>query len=275
MSSVKKQHSQLVNEETYVKTSRFITQDWLQKVDRIPETIFLLSLITFITSFGPPILTMYVPRDERLLISYGEIADLLTPFLVTGVVIFLLWQIYSLQTASELDIPNLVPLGLFVLSAILMINGHGIHLSANALSHYLKEQDIGISFRLNYMYDEIVSHYMWHIGGFNLSVSAALFQLKYPAYVRRQSLVLLLFSAMIYAFTFTFATIEGGTMFIITPLTVFCLLGFLIVIGKYKLSVIMRPVVFFFLLSNLMMLFGWIIYGIVFGGFPSPIEMLR
>jgi hypothetical protein len=217
---------------------------------------------------------MKIPRNGQLLISIGEIADLFTPFFVTSIAICLMWQIYVLKTAIELSISDLFPMGLFVFSAILMINGHGIHLSANSLSHLI-EQGSGISYKLNYLFDEIISHYMWHVGAFCLSMSVAIFQLKYPTMVNRRAFIILLFSASVYAFTFTFATIEGGTMLAITPLSISSLFAFVFVIARYKLSLSERPVVVFFLLTSILMLFGWTAYSIAFAGFPSPVDMLK
>lgn len=134
-------------------------------------------------------------------------------------------------------------------------------------------QSHGDVYQLNHLYDEVISHYMWHLGAFGLSASMALYQLKYPLGRNGVGVLSLLPPSLLYAFTFAFATIEGGTVPVILPLVLVGLLGYSVVVRRRALSLRQRPVLVFFMLCSLLMLLGWLAYAITWGDFTPPSEL--
>ena len=240
----------------------------------VRKALYLLSLTVFLTSFGPPLLTASVARSHPAGLSLGEAVDLSTPFLVIGGIVLLWALIRRTQLGADLEHSDWLAFGSAAFSAVLMTGGHGIHLSSNSLSHFLNLQEHGDIFLLNHLYDEVISHYMWHVGAFGLSASVALYQLKYPLGSGRVTTTSLLAASALYAGTFTFATIEGDTVPAVLPLTLLVSALFLVIVRRHELPLQHRPVVLFFLLCSGLMLLGWLAYAVAFGGFVPPTELL-
>ena len=240
----------------------------------IRKALYILSLIVFLTSFGPPILTEIVPRSNPVAISLGEAIDLLTPFFFIGGIILVLEQIRRRRAGQDLGYSDAFPFGLAIIFGILMTSGQGMHLSSNSLSHFLSERNHGDIYWLNYLYDEVISHYMWHVGAFGLSAAVALYQLKYPLKGPSVSTLSLLPAAVLVAFTFAFASTEGETIPAIMPMTLIGLLGYMTVIKLRGLSLAQRPMLMFSILYYVLMLLAWSAYAIAFGGFMPPLTLL-
>jgi hypothetical protein len=118
-----------------------------------------------------------------------EWIDLLTPFAVVGTAALVLGR----------GLPTPV-FGVAVVAALLYVDGHGIHLAANAIRD---EEPTGNVEDVAHFWDEEWSHIEWHLGLFML---IAAFCLANRARPRLAAL-----SALLLGWTFFSNTVEGGT----------------------------------------------------------------
>jgi len=121
----------------------------------------------------------------------GAWVDLVTPFAV----VFAAAALLSTFAARAL------PLAL--VAALLYVDGHGIHLAANAIGN---EGPTGDARRVTHFWDEEWGHFEWHLGLFALLGAIALATRGAPV-GRRAAAV----SALMLGFTFFTSTVEGGT----------------------------------------------------------------
>lgn len=99
--------------------------------------------------------------DARLGVTYGELADLLTPFGVIGA---------SLLVLAVLR-PRAGALALAAAAAILYADGHGMHLAANSIN--ARQLPIDAARTANF-WDEQLGHIEWHAGLLGLMGAACL-----------------------------------------------------------------------------------------------------
>ena len=92
----------------------------------------------------------------------GEVLDILTPI----VLIPRYWLLYQLGLKNR---PALREGLLFMLFVGLWVEGQGMHLSANSIGNLLKDMPEGDVYILTHFYDEVLSHYLWHLGFVGLS----------------------------------------------------------------------------------------------------------
>jgi hypothetical protein len=115
--------------------------------------------VAFLVLFLAPPLLPY-RFDPYPLINWADVVDLATPVIL----IPLYWLLFVNAEA---------PIGLgwviaFLILASAWVEGHGIHLAANAIGHLLKDQP-GPAFDLTEFWDERFSHYVWHFAVLGLS----------------------------------------------------------------------------------------------------------
>jgi hypothetical protein len=114
-----------------------------------------------ITVFNSLIFTLIIPIAKslvkasccRLLKSGGNVA-----IEVSGVICMLAW-------------PSLSRLIIFIVFVAFRVAGQGMHLAANSIDNLLGQRGLGTGdiYKLTYFYDEVLSHYLWHIGIVGLS----------------------------------------------------------------------------------------------------------
>ncbi len=108
------------------------------------------------------------------LIKNGDILDLFTP-LVLIPLYWLLWQIHTHCSLSQKEML------IFLILAVLWVEGQGMHLAANSIGHLTNPDSRSELRQLTYFYDEILSHYIlafrasWLISTYNLSTVAKSF----------------------------------------------------------------------------------------------------
>ena len=132
----------------------------------------------------------------------GDVIDLLTPFALVGAAALAL---VSLQARGWILVAAFV-------AAILYVDGHGIHLSANSIgneSDALQDEDIV------HFWDEIFSHIESVIGWFGLIACICWAERRpgAPAGAQTSTRVVVL-TALLLGWTFFTSTVEGGTWFI-------------------------------------------------------------
>lgn len=128
----------------------------------------------------------------------GDWIDLLTPFAVIGTAAFVIGR-----GATTLA------LVIAVVGAVLYVDGHGIHLAANAIGH---EELTGEAKDVTHFWDEEWGHFEWHLGLFVLIASLALAERKRSIRIRPWAAVA---AAVLLGWTFFTSTVEGGTWWLV------------------------------------------------------------
>jgi hypothetical protein len=139
-------------------------------------------------------------------IGIHDATDLVTPFVVVAA---------ALATLLALRAPPRT-LAVAFLGAILYVDGHGIHLSANAINSHPSSGEAATS---AHFWDERFGHVWWHLGWFVLVGALALAESGRVTLSRRQTVaVVLLLGA-----TFFTNTVEGGDWWLeLAATAVFC-----------------------------------------------------
>jgi len=128
-------------------------------MNRLPRLILLFSILFLLFL----ILPAFLWNNCRIitLMSQGDALDILTPL----VLLPLYWLLFWYASGEKV---RLVGSLVFVLLAGLWAEGQGMHLSANSIGHLLNKID-GNAYILTVFYDEVLSHYLWHLGIFGLA----------------------------------------------------------------------------------------------------------
>jgi len=206
---------------------------------------------------APPLLSeQFYPY---LLMKIGDVLDIFTPL----VLLPLYWLLYHTGHKKPPSISGTV---LFVLLAAFWVEGQGMHLSANSIGHLLKGSESSDAYKLTNFYDEILSHYIWHIGIVGLSALLIFRQWKHPFTQDQIAVWPPVLSGIIHGFTFFVIVIEAGT----APLGLtFALLVVLFVLIWRRKGMRQRPLLTFFFVSfsvAAIFFIGWAIY---WGGLPE------
>ncbi len=196
------------------------------------------------------------------LMKVEDAFTLLTPI----VLIPFYWLLVKRATENQIGTTAMLA---FLILAVLWVDGHGMKLAANSIARLLDEAKDGPIWQLTYMYDEVLGHYIWHIGLMGLSVLLVLAEWPHPV-ATPSSLWSLGIAGFIYGFAFFLIVVEGQT----TPLGVpfaalFLLLGF--VLGRRQLS--SHPLLTFFLISCLVATLFFAGWGLYWGGLPEFSEV--
>lgn len=140
------------------------------------------------------------------LVNWADVVDLATPLVLIPVYWLLLADGRAALTTRWVV--------LFLVLAAAWVEGHGIHLIANATGHLLNGQS-GRAVDLNEFADEVFSHYVWH--GAALALSALILfraagddQAKGPVWMGATA-------ALIYGFAVFLVGDEGGTPPLVVP----------------------------------------------------------
>lgn len=235
--------------------------------------LFGLSLVLF--HILPPFLT----RIFLWPLSWGDSLDFLTPFAVIPFAYILysrLNRISQSSQRSESSLKSLNILAKVILAAgfISYVEGHGLHLSANSIARLLQEMKDTDLFRAVYLYDEIISHYIWIVGLFLVSSGLILIasNLSFKPPVRR-SLIFLCLGALFYGLTFMAEAVEGQTVIFAFPAAVVNFLVSLVLCLKRKREGRVNPILLFFFLAYLLSVILFSIWGISRAGFPQFSEL--
>ena len=110
------------------------------------------------------ILPAFLPGFLAWPVNQGDALDFLTPFVVVPAALavsFRLKRLWEAKMPSSGKTQVRVPWIVLVLGLLLYVDGHGIHLSANSIARLLEGQEGSSLFRGVYLYDEVISHFMW------------------------------------------------------------------------------------------------------------------
>ena len=208
-----------------------------------------------------------VPFQLYPLMSWQDVIDILAP-LVLIPIYFLLYRI-------DLKIPfNFSGLILFIVFATFWVAGHGMHLSANSINNLLAQSgmDTGNIYKLTYFLDEYLSHYIWHIGIVGLSALLVYRQWENPFIEGKAMLLPIVLGGLIYGFSYFLIIMEGNT----APLGVtFSIIVTLFILIWARKGLSQQPVVTFFLVSYALSTILFLIWGVMWGGLPPIMDVIK
>ena len=149
----------------------------------------------------------------------GDAVELLMPF----VLVPMYYLLYRSAEDWAFDPPSGPLTALFMVAAIIFIDGHGMHLAANSISHFLKGLPGSDAYAITYFYDEVLSHYMLRLG--TLGFAGVLLWRHYQPvkkgvnmwHIGRRQRLLLGVAAALYGLTVALAAIEGQTVLLDLP----------------------------------------------------------
>jgi hypothetical protein len=192
------------------------------------------------------------------LIHWADVLDLLTPM----VLIPIYWLLFT-DSGEKARSRGLV-IAFLVLAAV-WTEGQGMHLSANSISNLLGG-GLTVVHNLVHFYDEVLSHYVWHIGIVGLSI---VLLAKGEEVVPSTGAVrwgIVIPSAVLYGFTYFAAVNEGGTVPFGLPAAILIVVGLWLRRRGDLRGDDLTAFFFYGYVIALVLLAGWFLY---WGGFPE------
>lgn len=225
-------------------------------MSKIPAYTLKFTLAFALFIIGPALLGSQFPPYN--LMKIGDIFDLLTPI----VLIPMYWGLFTLAGSSQ---PGKKEIFIFLVIAAAWVQGQGMHLAANSIGHLLNGQEGTALNQLTYFYDEILSHYLWHLGMVGFVILILYRQWKVPFAGEFQALGLTVFAGMLHGFNYFLTFVEGGTTALGIPVAIGVTLFGFINRKKFKKQPLL---VFFFaaFITTALFILGW---GIYWGGLPE------
>lgn len=232
---------------------------------RLSAIILVFSILFFV--FFIALVFLRVPFIPYPMMSIQDTLDLLTPLVLLPLYFFL----YRLSPKIPFSFPGLM---LFIVFASLWAAGQGMHLSANSIDNLLGKQGLetGDIYKLTYFYDEILSHYIWHIGIIGLSGILIYRQWRNPINEGKAVLWPIILGGVIYGLSYFLIIMEGNTAPVGVTFSVLATL-FIIVWARKRIS--QQPLVVFFLSSYALAMLLFLIWGIVNRGLPPIMDVIK
>lgn len=216
------------------------------------------------------IIPAFLIFDIKNGLMVADLFDLITPFIM-ALLIYRIYRILLPLIAKGISsffrwIINI----LLIFGIITFVEGHGMHLSANAIARYLTPAKDFPIFNLTYYFDEILSHIFWGGGLILLSVGIVLMGFA----MSKESLSehrygSILTGSLLYGFSYFVNAVEGQTVVFTFPMavTIPTLIG--IIIQRQGKSVQKNPVLSFFMFSYIIATCFFLIWTIWQKGFPQ------
>ncbi len=231
-----------------------------------------LNLVFSVISFIFFLLLVFLREEFPVypLLNYQDVFDLLFPL----VVLPFYWLMFKSASDQGLKLSEEI---IFVILAGIWAEGHGMHLAANAINNLLgslaERGVIDVTstdiYLLTDFFDEHLSHILWHLGVVGLAALIIYREWRHPAAAQMAYWVQIA-AGILYGLTLFCIFLEGGTVWIGLPVTVFLILLVLLG-GRRKLN--NHPMLTFFFAAGVfafLLFAGW---GIYWGGFPQFSEV--
>lgn len=188
--------------------------------------------VAFIVLFlAPPFLPYRFPFYD--LINWADVVDLATPL----VLVPLYWWLLVAVGGR----PGAVWVVVFLVLAAAWVDGHGIHLAANAIGHLLKNQP-GPARDLTEFWDERFGHYLWHSAALGLSGLVLVRASRVQADDAGRPMWAGVVAGAIYGFALFLIADEGGT----APLVIAFAAAFVVAAWPLRRRVMASPVLTMF-----------------------------
>jgi len=202
-------------------------------------------------------------------ITWGDALDFLTPLAVIPVALALFLKIQAQPSVATRSLGvKVIATTFFILGLILYIEGHGIHLPSNSISRLM---DPGTPvYKAAYLFDEVISHYIWDSGVITISIGLIL--LAAPVSFQPMTggnYFLIFLGAALYGFTYICNGIEGQTVPLTFPTAIIGTVASSILYFKSKKAGRANPVLLFFSLGYLVSTILFAYWGISHPGFPE------
>ncbi len=220
--------------------------------DQLPAALLAYAVALAVFLLVPPYLKASVGPPQAFTLQ--EAADLLTPL----VVIPLAWLVLDLTGGSGRR--GLVA---FLVVAALWVEGHGIHLAANAVGDAFPHDGAAAFYQtvpgdLNLWLDETLSHWMWHAAWVAMSVMVLAAATRADIPPANRTSVMAAVAGFLHGATFFAVTVEGVTTLLGIPASIL-ILAWCALAGRRGLT--RQPVVTFFLVSTVVTLLGYVVWG--------------
>ncbi len=223
------------------------------------SALILVFAIAFAVFFvGPPFLgKTFGPYP---LMKVADVFDILTPL----VLLPLYWLLYRVSQKKPISLSGMI---VFFVFAAFWAEGQGMHLSANSIGHLLKGMENSDIYKLTNFYDEVLGHYLWHLGIVGLSAFLIFRQWQNPIIEEQTPLWPLVLAGVIHGFTFPLIVLEGRTVPLGVTFAVLAVL-FGLIWGRKKMR--KQPVATFFFVSYAVATLFFLGWGIYWGGLVEP-----
>lgn len=189
----------------------------------------------------------------------GDVVDFFTPL----VIIPLYWVL--VQTKRDRVLGQRETL-VFLILAALWVEGQSVHLAANAIGHLTKEMPDGNATTLVHFLDEVLSHYLWHVGMFGLSALLICDQWRNAGANECPGLGFDVAAGIIHGFNYFLLIVEGGTTAVGVPFALLVVIAML-VWGRRKLY--QQHVLRFFFAAYLLATLCFLAWGMYWSGLPE------
>jgi hypothetical protein len=196
------------------------------------------------------------------LMKWGDVLDLFTPLILMP----LYWLLFYYSSERK---PGLGENVVFAVLAGLWVLGQGMHLAANSIVHLIADETSDL-YQLTYFYDEVLSHYLWHLGVVGLAILLVVRQWREPLVggeMSRGSQMMVILAGILHGFTLFAIFVEGNTTLVGIPFTLIAT-AVILIWGRDKLKA--QPLILFYFVSGLVgLLFiaGW---GLFWREWPIP-----
>ncbi len=209
-------------------------------------------------------------------ITRGEALDFLTPFVVIPIAIALYSRVKRVPGMEELAPAKFQKLSsiILILGFIFYVDGHGVHISANSISRLIEGQEGSSLYNAVYLFDEIISHYMWDGGVLLISLGLIYLARNRDFGLLSKTQVSLIGAASVfYGFSFAANGVEGQTVVFTFPAAAAMFFLTLLFHAKEKKRKNENPVVLFFLCGYFVAALLFAYWGITHLGFPEFSEL--
>jgi len=209
-------------------------------------------------------------------ITQGDALDFLTPFVVVPLAIAVYSRMKKMSVREEPSPGKFqkLPRMILILGFLFYVEGHGLHLSANAIARLIAEQKGSGLFASVYLFDEVISHYMWDGGVILVSLGLILLSRKMDfGILSKTQLALIAAGSISYGLSFAANGVEGQTVVFTFPAAsaAFLLTLWLYLKGEKQKN--QNPVLLFFLCGYFLSMVLFAYWGIAHPGFPQFSEL--
>jgi hypothetical protein len=222
------------------------------------------------------IMPAFIPGHFAGPVSRGDAFDFLTPLAVVPMALFVFLNLRKTADSEGRYWPRSSKwsVAVLVLGLICYVEGHGLHLSANAIDRLLGGQEETALHQSVYVYDEVLSHFVWDSGV--LIIAAGLILAGTGVRFPRLSWVhwvLLGGGAACFGFSYAVNAIEGQTVVLTFPAAVLVSLACLLIYCRGRRRREHNATALFFLMGFLLAALLFAYWGIAHPGFPEFSEL--
>ncbi len=222
--------------------------------------IFWLSLNYFFWH----IVIIFLSKEIQDKLLLADVLDILTPFFMIFMGAWLWLALDESPVQSKARYSRLGALFLFTAGAVAFVEGHGMHLSANAVARHLTQIPETSVYRLTYFFDEILGHILWDSGWVLMCVGIA-WRAVGLAPQQTGSRRMVYVAAFFFGFTYSCNAIEGQTVIFMLPAALIS--ATTLIVMRWRATKKQNPVLAFFMYGCLVACFLFAFWYFLQGSF--------